>query len=348
MEPDRRPIDAAAPLRISFVGGGTDLPHWFDEHGGAVLSATIDHSVRVRLRPRVDREIRVRSLDLGHLVAYHLDRGPVYDGVMDLPKAAIARMGITTGVDVQIESDAPPGSGLGGSSALVTAVVAALAMLTDHRLTALEVARLSHRIEREDLGISGGWQDQYAAAFGGFNFLEFSRAEVSVSPVHASAGTLAALSRHLLLCYTGSVRRNVGLIDRQIQLHREGREETILGMKRLQEMAFAMRHAVERGDIDVLGSLLDEAFLAKKQMNPFIADHTPIEDMLSTAHSAGAIGGKICGAGGGGYLLLAAPPSAHEAIKRALSRSGGQFAAFRFSPDGVRARRGGDVWAPSA
>jgi D-glycero-alpha-D-manno-heptose-7-phosphate kinase len=348
VEPDRTPIDAVAPLRISFVGGGTDLPHWYEEHGGAVLSATIDHSVRVRLVPREDREITVRSLDLGHMVAYHLDQGPAYDGVMDLPKAAIARMGITTGVDLRIESDAPPGSGLGGSSALVTAVVAALAMLTDRRLSAHEVARLSHRIEREDLGISGGWQDQYAAAFGGFNFLEFSRADVSVSTVRASEQTLAALSQQLLLCYTGSVRRNVGLIDRQIRLHREGREETILGMKRLQEMAFAMRHAVERGDVEALGSLLDEAFLAKKQMNPYITEHTQIEQMLGTARTAGAIGGKICGAGGGGYLLLAAPPSAHGAIRAALERSGGQFAAFAFSPDGVRARRGRDVWAPSA
>jgi D-glycero-alpha-D-manno-heptose-7-phosphate kinase len=321
VEPDRTPIDAVAPLRISFVGGGTDLPHWYEEHGGAVLSATIDHSVRVRLVPRDDREITVRSLDLGHMVAYHLDRGPAYDGVMDLPKAAIARMGITTGVDLQIESDAPPGSGLGGSSALVTAVVAALAMLTGRRFSAHEVARLSHRIEHAD---------------------------VSVRAVRASEQTLAALSQQLLLCYTGSVRRNVGLIDRQIRLHREGREETILGMKRLQEMAFAMRHAVERSDVEALGSLLDEAFLAKKQMNPYITEHTQIEEMLGTARAAGAIGGKICGAGGGGYLLLAAPPSAQGAIRAALERSGGQFAAFAFSPDGVRARRGRDVWAPSA
>jgi D-glycero-alpha-D-manno-heptose-7-phosphate kinase len=113
-------------------------------------------------------------------------------------------------------------------------------------------------------------------------------------------------------------------------------------------MAFAMRHAIERGDIEVLGSLLDDAFVAKKQMNPFIAEHTPIEEMLAAARSAGAIGGQICGAGGGGYLLLAAPPPAHEAIRDALERSGGQFASFAFSSDGVRARRGGDVWAPSA
>src|SRR6266480_1374467 len=267
------PIEASAPLRISFVGGGTDFPHWYREHGGAVLSATIDHFVRVRMVPRADRQVRLRSFDLDRLVEYHLDDGPVYDGVLDIAKAAIARVGVETGLDIRITSEAPPGSGLGGSSALVTALVAALAMLRGRRLTAHEVARLSHRIEREDLRISGGWQDQYAAAFGGFNFLEFSRAEVSVSPVRASAQTLAALGRRLLLCYTGSVRRDVGLIVRQIQLHREGREDTILGMKRLQEMAFAMRNAVERGDVDVLGSLLGDAFVAKKQMNPFIAEH---------------------------------------------------------------------------
>jgi D-glycero-alpha-D-manno-heptose-7-phosphate kinase len=161
------PIEAAAPLRISFVGGGTDFPHWYEEHGGAVLSATIDHVVRVRITTRPDRVIAVRSLDLDQLVAYHLDEGPVYDGALDLVKAAIAHAGLAVGVDVQIRSEAPPGSGLGGSSALVTAVVAALSMLAGRTLGASELARTAYRIERRDLGIAGGWQDQYAAAFGG-------------------------------------------------------------------------------------------------------------------------------------------------------------------------------------
>src|SRR4029077_13716891 len=160
---DRTPIEAVAPLRISFVGGGTDFPHWYEEHGGAVLSATIDHVVRVRLRPRADRRVSVRSLDLERLVEYHLDEGPNDGGVMDLATAAIDRVGAPVGIDVQIRSDAPPGSGLGGSSALVTAMVAALALLGDRRLRAEELARLAYRIEREDLGIAGGWQDQFAA-----------------------------------------------------------------------------------------------------------------------------------------------------------------------------------------
>ncbi len=318
MHGDRTPIDSVAPLRISFVGGGTDFPHWYDEHGGAVLSATIDHCVRVRLVPRDDRQVSVRSHDLGHLVEYHLDDGPAYDGVMDLPKAAIARIGVDTGLDVQIHSDAPPGSGLGGSSALVTAIVGALAMLADRELTAAQVADLAYRIEREDLGISGGWQDQYAAAFGGFNLLEFSRGGARVEPIRVRADALAELNRHLLLCYTGAVRRNVGLIERQIAMHREGREDTILGMKRLQEMAFAMRHAIEAGDLASLGPLLTDAFQAKKQMNPFITQDTPIDRMLRSAVEAGATGGKICGAGGGGYILIAAAPERHAEVPRSL------------------------------
>jgi len=339
-------IEAVAPLRISFVGGGTDFPHWYLEHGGAVLSTTIDHFVRVRVTSRADRQVRVRSLDLDSLVEYHLDEGPVYDGEMDLAKATIERMGVPGGIDVEIGSEAPPGSGLGGSSALVTATVAALAMLDQRLLSAHQLAAISYAIEREDLAINGGWQDQYAAAFGGLNLLEFSRNGVRVTPVRADAGVLAQLQSNLMLCYTGLVRRNVGLIDRQIALHRAGREETHLGMKQLHEMAYAMRDAVESGDLDALGAMFRAAFEAKKRMNPHIAEHTPIEAMLAAAGRAGASGGKICGAGGGGYLLIYCRPSAQPAVRRELERLGGQFAAFSLWPQGVRARRGRQVWAP--
>jgi D-glycero-alpha-D-manno-heptose-7-phosphate kinase len=230
----------------------------------------------------------------------------------------------------------------------VTAVVVALAMLADRDLTAAQVADLAYRIEREDLGISGGWQDQYAAAFGGFNLLEFSRSGVRVRPIRVGADAIAELNRNLLLCYTGAVRRNVGLIERQIEMHREGREDTILGMKRLQEMAFAMRHAIEAGDVATIGPLLTDAFQAKKQMNPFITDDTPIDRMLRGAAEAGATGGKICGAGGGGYLLIAAAPATHANVRRALTALGGQLAPFAFSQTGVRATRSDTVWSPRA
>jgi len=346
MAPDPT-IEAVAPLRISFVGGGTDFPHWYEEHGGAVLSATIDHVVRVRVTERRDRVVAVRSLDLDRLVAYHLDEGPIYDGALDLVKAAIERAGVDVGVEVEIRSEAPPGSGLGGSSALVTAVVAALAMLGARTFTASALADTAYRIEREDLRIAGGWQDQYAAAFGGCNLLVFSRSGVRVEPV-ADPHRLATVAAGLLLCYTGHVRRNVGLIDRQIALHAEGREETLLGMKRLQEMAYAMRDAVQRADLPAVGGLLHDAFVAKQQMNPYIAEDTPIESMLAAACDAGAYGGKVCGAGGGGYLLVAARPDAHPAIRAALEAMGGEFAPFSFAATGVRATRGAATWAPTS
>jgi len=344
--PTSASIHVVAPLRISFVGGGTDFPHYFSEHGGAVLSATIDHHIRITIAPREDRQVIVRSLDLGHLVEYHLDAGPVYDGVMDLAKAAIQRIGVPGGIEMDIDSDAPAGSGLGGSSALVTGVVAGLAMLGGRALEAHELARLAYSIERDDLAISGGWQDQYAAAFGGFNLLEFSKDGVAVSPVRTSPEVMAALERNLMLCYTGFVRRNVGLIDTQIELYRRGREDTILGMKQLHGIAYAMRDAVEEGDIDQLGVMLRDAFLAKQRMNPHIAEHTPIEAMLSLAQAAGATGGKICGAGGGGYLLLYCRPSAQSRVRSELERLGAQFAPFAFRNEGVHAVRGGDRWTP--
>ena len=345
---DRTPIHAVAPLRISFVGGGTDFPHWYEQHDGAVLSATIDHFVRVQITPSKDRQVRVRSNDLGHLVEYHLDEGPRYDGVMDLAKAAIQRIGVSDGIDMAIESEAPPGSGLGGSSALVTAVSAGLAMLGGHVYTAEELARLAYAIERDDLGISGGWQDQYAAAYGGINLIEFSRRGVSVTPARPSANSLSRLQDGLMLCYTGGVRRDVGLIDAQIQMYEHGREETLLGMKQLAEMAYSMREALVAGEVDQLGAMLGDAFESKKRMNPRIAEDTPIEAMLAAAREAGASGGKICGAGGGGYLLVASVPEHHASVRAALEGLGGQIAPFAFFPDGVRARRGNQVWAPEA
>jgi D-glycero-alpha-D-manno-heptose-7-phosphate kinase len=344
MHADHEPIEVLAPLRISFVGGGTDFPHWYLEHGGAVLSATIDHQVRVTIAPRVDREVRVRSLDLGHLVAYHLDEGPVYDGVMDLAKAAIARIGVAGGIDMAIESDAPAGSGLGGSSALVTAVAAGLVWLAGRSMRAGELARLAYAIERDDLSITGGWQDQYAASFGGLNLIEFTADGTEVTPVRIAPEVQDELQRNLLLCYTGFVRRNVGLVDRQIELHRQGREDTLLGMKHLQAMAYEMRDALEAGQPDELGAMLRHAFEAKKLMNPHIAEHTPIEAMLATAQTAGATGGKICGAGGGGYLLIYCKPPAQTRVRAELQRLGGQFASFRFQAEGVRVRRGDHVW----
>jgi D-glycero-alpha-D-manno-heptose-7-phosphate kinase len=286
-------------------------------------------------------------MDLGHLVEYHLEEGPVYDGFLDLAKAAIQRLGAGAGVDVDIASDAPPGSGLGGSSALVTACVGALAALAERPMSALEIARLAYAIEREDLGIAGGWQDQFAAAFGGFNLLEFTGERVTVTPLMLGEDRIAELRTHLVLCYTGHVRTDLGLIDEQIRMYDEGREETILGMKQLHGMAYEMKSVIESGELRSLGGLLREAYESKKRMNPRIAEGTPIERLLEIAHEAGAAGGKICGAGGGGYLLLACEPARQPGVRAALEAHGGQLTEFAFRAHGVEARSGDRVWRPS-
>ena len=350
MEPDTdRPIpliSAAAPLRVSFVGGGTDFPAYYREHGGAVVSATINHRAYVSVSPREDDRVRIRSLDLGHVVDYRLDAPPPLDGVMDLAKAAVRRFGVSTGIDMEVRSDAPAGSGLGGSSALTTAIAGALAALQGTALRSGELAELCYAIEREDAGIVGGKQDQYAAAYGGFNLLEFSDAGVDVTSLSLSEDALARLHERLMLCYTGTVRTNLGLIDTQLRMFHEGREETLLGMKQLHELAYRMRDALEHGDVVELGALLDEAYASKKQMNPHIADETPIERLFALARDAGASGGKICGAGGGGYLLLACAPERQANVRAALEMENGQFASFAFVPEGVRATRDGEPWAP--
>lgn len=340
-------VHARAPLRISFMGGGTDFPHYFAVHGGAVLSATIDRAAHVTLSPREDRSVRIRSLDLGHLVEYHLGDGPTYDGVMDLPKAAVERMGLDVGLEIDIASDAPPGSGLGGSSALVTAVVAALAALDGRRMSRDEVARTAYAIEREDLGIAGGWQDQYAATYGGFNLIEFSPEGTRVTPVRCPPETLEGLRERLLLCDTGAVRTDLGLIDVQVRLFHEGREETLVGMKHLHEMAYELRDVIEAGDLDALGPLLHEAYVNKRRMNPRITDGTAIETLLTLAREAGAEGGKICGAGGGGYLLLACRPERRSAVSAALEARGARVTDFSFTHEGVLAHVGTRVWRPA-
>ena len=210
-----------------------------------------------------------------------------------------------------------------------------------------EVAELAYAIEREDLGIAGGWQDQFAAAFGGFNLLEFDQGGATVHPLGLDPEAVAELRSHLLLCYTGHVRTDLGLIATQIRMYEEGREDTIVGMKQLQAMAFEMRREIEAGNLERLGPMLHEAFESKKLMNPHVSEGTPIDRLLAVAADAGASGGKICGAGGGGYLLLACTPEHQPAVRSALEALGGQFTEFAFRHHGVEALGGGRVWRPS-
>src|SRR4051794_30493414 len=202
-------VRARAPMRISFAGGGTAFRHWYEVHGGAVLSTTINRYASVSLSPRDGRQIRIRELHVGTSAEYSLDQQPVYDGVLDLAKAVIQRLGAQQGFDLLVSSDAPAGSGLGGSSALTSAVLGAVAEFMGTHLSNYELAEMNYLVERIDLGIAGGEQDQYSTTFGGFNLIEFGAERVLVNPLRIDRDTLHDLEAHLLLCYTGRVRTDL-------------------------------------------------------------------------------------------------------------------------------------------
>ena len=316
-------IRSKAPVRISFAGGGTDFPHWFEHRPGATLCTTICNYARVTLYPRVDKEVRIRSVDLGYMVNYNIEETPVYDGALDLAKAAILRLGCGRGMDLDIRCDAPPGSGLGGSSALTSAVIGAVASYQNKVLDSYELAELNYELERNDLKIAGGFQDQYCTTFGGLNLIEFSRDGVLVNPLRLSESILADLEAHLLLCYVGNVRANTGLINRQIEYYQERRQTTMEGMERIYSLVYDMKSALLKGNLGLFGELLHEGFVNKKRMNPDITAGTIADELYEVARKNGAIGGKLMGAGGGGYLLIYCETHSQPDVRKALQHAGG-------------------------
>jgi D-glycero-alpha-D-manno-heptose-7-phosphate kinase len=332
-------IRAKSPLRLSFAGGGTDLAHYYEEHGGAVLSSTINRFSHVTLYPREDNQVHIRSLDLGYAVKYSADEAPIYDGFADLAKAAIRRLGSDLGFELDIQTDAPPGSGLGGSSAVTSAVIGALGEYSGLVLDQYELAELNYAIERVDLAISGGKQDQYATTFGGFNLIEFQKDDkVLVTPLRIPRDVLNDLACHLMLCYTGKVRPSIGLIDKQVRYYKEGRQTTLDGMRRIHEMTYEMKEALLKGRLLRFGELLDEAQLNKKRMNPHVMDGA-LDDLCELAKQNGAIAGKLCGAGGGGYLLLFVHGQRRHEVRKALEQAGCQFTDFAFDDHGLQVWR---------
>jgi D-glycero-alpha-D-manno-heptose-7-phosphate kinase len=306
-------LRVAVPLRVSFAGGGTDVPPFPETEGGVVLSATIDRFVRGTLTPCQGDDVVVDS-----------------DGDLDL--RAVGRGLGLAGHRVTVRSDVPPGSGLGSSSAAVVALVLLARGRFGLDMSNKDIAALAHRIERVDLGIGGGLQDHYATTFGGFNLIEFGT-DVRVRPVPVAESVVRRLAAGLLLCFTGVTRRSAPIIADQSARVR-GREERVLaGLRAQKALAMDLRTALVAGDLDLFGDLLGEAWTRKKQLSPLIT--TPrIDEAYDLALRSGARGGKITGAGGGGHLLLYCDPAARDRVGRALARFGGTVAGVGFPPAG--------------
>jgi len=328
-------IRAKAPLRISFGGGGTDVSPYPEEKGGAVLSATIDKYAYCSLAARDDELVNVTSLDYDLVAKYPLNDKLEYDGKLDLVKAATKVMGIKNGVDLFLHSDMPPGSGLGTSSTMTVALVGALGHWFKLPLGEYDVAELAYRIERQEAGIKGGKQDQYAASFGGFNFIEFLGKTTIVNPLRVKSEILNELEYRLMLCYTGKTRLSAGIIADQVKGYTKKKEDVVRALDETKQLATAMKNALLLGQIDEFGSLMNQAWLSKKKFTSKVTD-THIDELYDVAKQNGAIGGKLLGAGGGGYLLLLCEFDKRHILAERLEEHGGKVINFAFEFNGLQ------------
>jgi len=328
-------IRSKAPLRISFCGGGTDVSPYPEERGGVVLSATVDKYAYGSLKPTDNGEIHVTSLDYDIVAKYHADQDLVYDGELDLVKAVIKKMGYKGGLEMFIHSEAPPGSGLGSSSTMVVCLTGLFKHLLKKPMTDYEIAELAYEIERKDLAIRGGMQDQYAAAFGGFNFIEFLGNTVVVNPLRISDDTLNELHYRLLLCYTGKTRLSANILKHQTESYVQKKESVVKALDELKALTVEMKNALLQGRVDDFGKLLHEAWLNKKNLDKNISS-SQIDNLYDAARKNGAVGGKILGAGGGGYLLVFCPFDRKHIIAQKLEELGGQVVEFAFEFSGLQ------------
>jgi D-glycero-alpha-D-manno-heptose-7-phosphate kinase len=328
-------LRAKAPLRLSFCGGGTDVPPYPAEHGGMVLSATINQYAYASLRPRRDSRLTIASLDYDIVAKYDHPRRMKFDGNLDLIKAVVKAMKVRRGCDLWIHSDAPPGSGLGSSSTLVVAMIGALNAWVQRPMTSYEVAELAYRIERVDMGLAGGMQDQYASAFGGFNFIEFNRDSTVVNPLRIHADVLRELEYRLLLCYMGQTRQSAHIIERQTAAYVERRAPVVEALHDLKRQTLEMKKALLLGNVDGIGELLHEAWEQKKRLAEGITNPR-VDRLYRLARREGAIGGKMPGAGGGGYFLLLTRFDRKHRVAAALEKHGGQVVPFQFERAGLQ------------
>jgi len=329
-----------APLRISFAGGGTDVPPFPELEGGCVLSATINKYAFGTLRPNGSAKINIRSLDYGLSISLGGDESFLYDGKLVLVKAAIQKFRApeNPGFDLFLRTDVPPGSGLGSSSAMIVSLVGLLKEYRALPLTEYEVAHAAYVIERQDLGIKGGLQDHYAASFGGFNFIEFYKDRVIVNPLRIGASTVSELEYNLLLCFTGHTRSSDGIIEDQTARYTQKFEQTVEGLKQQKLLAVEMKNALLRNRLNEFGELLHQAWLSKRKISPKIT--TPhIDSLYEEARRHGAMGGKIVGAGGGGFMLFYCAFESKHKVADAVKKLGADPREFGFTPSGLQTWR---------
>lgn len=329
-------IRARAPLRIGIAGGGTDVDPYMSEKGGFVFNTTINKYAYCTLTPRKDMVMNINSCYYGRYKTSLKKRPFKFNGNMDLIKAVTNHFEPETGFDMTIQSDVPSGSGLGGSSTMIVAMIAAMTNWLEKDITPYEMAQLSYHLEREDIGLDGGKQDQYAAVFGGFNNIYLDQDSVAVVPVDIKDDVVNELQCRSILCYTKISRDSADIIKSQKASFEKGyNEEALDASKRL---AMEIGRALEAGDIEAAGEKLDESWAYKKQFSDKVSNRH-IDKLYETAKSHGAIGGKVSGAGGGGFMYFICEYDKKPQVSEALRKAGAELTEVMFEPKGVTSWR---------
>jgi D-glycero-alpha-D-manno-heptose-7-phosphate kinase len=323
-----------APMRISLGGGGTDLEAYYAEYGGFVISTAINKYFYAIITTEESDELQVISADYRSLFRHSYSNDLFWDGDLALPKAVLHYFGIRRGVNLFVASEVPPGTGLGSSSAAAVTMVRALSTLTEQPMTKTEIAELASFIEIDKMGMPIGKQDQYAAAFGGLNAITFTRQGVTVEPVKIDLEVQQTLERRLLLFFTGSSRESTSILKHQRKSTKDGDASVMQALHAIKNMAFEIRDSLEAGDLDAFARLLDSSWWEKRRLAPGLSTGF-IDECYSLALERGASGGKITGAGGGGFLLLYCNETAQEGVTQALEQRGLKRMNFRFDQKGA-------------
>jgi len=328
-----------APLRIGLAGGGTDVSPYSDLFGGAILNATVSLYAYANIELISEKNIQLQALDRHEKQSFDYSKELPVDGKLDLLKGVYNRIqkqyGMPdTGFRLSTFVDAPAGSGLGTSSTLVVAIVGAFAEMLRLPLGEYDIAHLAYDIERNDLKMAGGKQDQYAATFGGVNYMEFYGENVVVNPLRIKQQYLFELENNLVLYYTATSRESAKIIEKQSQNVVSKKEKSIDAMHQLKKQAQMMKEALLKGKIHAIGEILDFGFQQKKQMAEGISN-TLIDEIYETAKKAGATGGKISGAGGGGFMTFYCPDNTKYQVIEALTKFGGEVKNYQFVDHGL-------------
>ncbi|MCB9251130.1 MAG: dehydrogenase [Flavobacteriales bacterium] len=333
-------IKSKAPLRIGLAGGGTDVSPYSDLYGGSILNATISKYAYATIEPGISDQIEFFAMDKKEKLRYPVNSYLEPDGKLDILKGVYNRMVkdfkvIPQGFRLSTFVDAPAGSGLGSSSTLVVAIIGAFSEWLNIPLGEYDIARLAYEIERIDLNMAGGKQDQYAATFGGFNFMEFNKDDkVIVNPLRIKRKYIIELQHNLVLFYTGTSRNSSNIIAKQSNNIATNEQTALQATHKLKEQSVRMKEALLTGNLDKIGEILHASWQNKKEMAKGITN-PQIDEIYDAAISAGSNGGKISGAGGGGYIFFYCPGNSRYEVIEALKKFSISAENYEFTTGGV-------------